>query len=225
MSVAIRATLLLCVSLFIAPSQASITVGGTRLIYSGAENESAISVSNSKDSIPYLIQSWLEGKKGETVNIPFVVTPPLFRLDGGHENTLRVIYTGERKLPEDRESLFWLNVKSIPSMERSNQNRLLIAVNTRLKLFYRPEKLSNEKAREAWKQLKVTKKGGQIEIANPTPYYISLFSFTIGNKKMDQAPMISPFGTVSVSGNGREVFWKAINDYGGITQEAHQMLQ
>jgi P pilus assembly chaperone PapD len=128
------------------PGQASITVGGTRLIYNGAENEASLPVSNSKDAVPYLIQSWIELSENSKEQVPFIVTPPLFRLDGGHENTLRVIYTGETSLPENRESVFWLNVKSIPSMTRSDENRLLIAVKTRMKLFYRPAALASENA-------------------------------------------------------------------------------
>ncbi|MDI8993129.1 fimbria/pilus periplasmic chaperone, partial [Salmonella enterica subsp. enterica serovar Anatum] len=40
---------------------------------------------------------------------PFMVTPPLFRLNGGQKNVLRIIRTGGN-LPEDRESLYWLDI-------------------------------------------------------------------------------------------------------------------
>lgn len=36
---------------------------------------------------------------------PFIVTPPLFRLDAGDSNDLRVLLT-PAQLPNDRESLF-----------------------------------------------------------------------------------------------------------------------
>ncbi|MDI5829406.1 fimbria/pilus periplasmic chaperone, partial [Salmonella enterica subsp. enterica serovar Kentucky] len=35
------------------------------------------------------------------------------------ENTLRIIYAGQ-PLPGDRESLFWMNVKAIPSVDKSH---------------------------------------------------------------------------------------------------------
>ena len=157
--------------------------------------------------------------------VSFIVTPPLFRLDGGHENTLRIIYTGEKTLPDNRESVFWLNVKSIPSMTRSDENRLLIAVKTRMKIFYRPAALASEKSGEAWTKLKFETRGEHLVINNPTPFYVSLYSLTIGNRTIAQPPMISPFSSATVAGSGTQVAWKAINDFGGVTTEKRQMLK
>ncbi|MCG0458169.1 molecular chaperone [Enterobacter cloacae complex sp. ECC445] len=225
MSQLIRTIVLLGACLLSQPGQASITVGGTRLIYNEAENEASLPVSNSKDAVPYLIQSWIELSENSKEQVPFIVTPPLFRLDGGHENTLRVIYTGETSLPENRESVFWLNVKSIPSMTRSDENRLLIAVKTRMKLFYRPASLASENAGEAWTRLAFEPHGERLVINNPTPFYVSLYSLTVGNKTIAQPPMISPFSSETVAGSGKQVAWKAINDFGGVTAEKRQMLK
>ena len=225
MSQLIRTIVLLGTCLLSLPGQASITVGGTRLIYNGAENEASLPVSNSKDAVPYLIQSWIELSENSKEQVPFIVTPPLFRLDGGHENTLRVIYTGETSLPENRESVFWLNVKSIPSMTRSDENRLLIAVKTRMKLFYRPVALASENAGEAWTRLTFEPRGERLVINNPTPFYVSLYSLTVGNKTISPPPMISPLSSVTVAGSGKQVAWKAINDFGGVTTEKRQMLK
>jgi P pilus assembly chaperone PapD len=40
-------------------------------------------------------------------------------------------------LPQDKESLFWLNIKAIPSASQVD-NTLQIAIKTRIKLIYRP---------------------------------------------------------------------------------------
>ncbi|WP_336768278.1 molecular chaperone [Pantoea endophytica] len=205
--------------------QASITVGGTRLIYNASENEASLPVSNTQDGVPYLIQSWVELSENSEGQVPFIVTPPLFRLDAGHENTLRIIYTGEKKLPENRESVFWLNVKSIPSMTRSDENRLLIAVKTRMKLFYRPALLASKLAGEAWEKLKFEPRGEHLLIINPTPFYVSLYSLKVGDKSICQPPMISPFSSETVAGIGKQVTWKAINDFGGVTTEKRQVLK
>ena len=224
MSRLLHAILLLTACLFTLSVNAGITVGGTRLIYNGEENEASISVINSKNSIPYLIQSWIELEENSPAKVPFIVTPPLFRLDGEHENTLRIIYTGEQMLPQDRESLFWLNVKSIPSMEKSDHNQLLIAVKTRMKLFYRPAKLATDNVNDAWKNLHYERSGDRIVISNPTPYYVSLFSLKVGSQAIEHPPMIAPFGTAHITAAGRDVTWKAINDFGGVTEEARQRL-
>lgn len=225
MSQLIRTIVLLSACLIFLPVQASITVGGTRLIYNGNDNEASLPVSNSRDAVPYLVQSWVELGENAKEKVPFIVTPPLFRLDGGHENTLRIIYTGEKKLPDNHESVFWLNVKSIPSMTRSDENRLLIAVKTRMKIFYRPAALASEKAGEAWTKLTFEPRGERLVINNPTPFYVSLYSLTIGNKTIAQPPMISPFSSETVAGSGKQVAWKAINDFGGVTAEKRQMLK
>lgn len=110
-------------------------------------------------------------------------------------------------------------------MTRSDENRLLIAVKTRMKLFFRPAALASEKADEAWTQLTFKPHGGRLVINNPTPFYVSLYSLKVGNKTITQPPMISPFSTETVAGSGKQVSWKAINDFGGVTTEKHQTLK
>lgn len=112
-----------------------MVIGGTRLIYDGNKKESSLSISN-PDKSPYLIQSWVSAQETDTSKVPFIITPPIFRLDGGQDNILRVIRAGGN-LPDDKESLYWLNIKSIPSAEKKN-NTLQIAVKTSIKLIYRP---------------------------------------------------------------------------------------
>ena len=86
------------------------------------------------------MQSWVNADLEGNVKAPFTVTPPLFRLNGGKENTLRVVKTAQA-LPEDRESVFWLSVKTVPPEAEGKGNHLQIAVRTRIKLFYRPASL------------------------------------------------------------------------------------
>ena len=59
-------------------------------------------------------------------------------------NTLRIINATNHQLPGDRESLFWVNVKAIPAMEKDqkNENTLQLAIISRIKMFYRPTHLA-----------------------------------------------------------------------------------
>ncbi|MEI3973708.1 fimbria/pilus periplasmic chaperone [Klebsiella pneumoniae] len=43
----------------------------------------------------------------DSVNVPFIITPLIFRIEPHTGQTLRIMYTGEA-LPNDRESIFWL---------------------------------------------------------------------------------------------------------------------
>jgi fimbrial chaperone protein len=140
-------------------ANAAVTVGATRLIYEGASNETNLTVSNREDDSPYLVQSWVSrfGSTNDESVDNFIVTPPLFRLDANHENILRIIFAGGADVPQDRESLFLMNVKAIPAMsdEQRGKNVLQIALKTTIKLFYRPaglqDSLKDAVAQLSWK--------------------------------------------------------------------------
>lgn len=107
--------LVACLLWWANPIQAGVVVGGTRVVYDAGKKEASLSVNNTEKSLPYLIQSWLENaREDDTTTVPLIITPPLFRLDAEQENILHIVRAGGN-LPNDRESLFWLNVKSIPS--------------------------------------------------------------------------------------------------------------
>lgn len=47
----------------------------------------------------------------EIKKTPFIITPPLFKLDPDKNNVLRIVNI-EDTLPKDRESVYWINVKA-----------------------------------------------------------------------------------------------------------------
>jgi len=125
-----------------ATAHAGVIINGTRLVYHGDKKESSLGLSN-PDSTDYLVQSWVDSGDKNMAKAPFLITPPLFRLDGKEDNVLRVVRTGGN-MPEDRESLFWLNIKAIPSSKnQQGVNTLQIAINTRIKLLYRPASVAS----------------------------------------------------------------------------------
>ncbi|MCS3424434.1 P pilus assembly chaperone PapD [Rahnella sp. BIGb0603] len=202
-------------------AHAGVLVGGTRMIYSGAKKESSLSVNN-PDTVPYLIQSWVETPGSGAEKAPFIITPPLFRLDGGQDNVLRVVRAGG-DLPENQESLYWLNIKSIPSsVKQSEKNTLLVAVKTRIKLIYRPQGIKGVPEDMA-QSLKWQVTGKQLKVINSTPFYMNFLQVKLGNTEVNDATYVAPMSSASfalpagVSGNN--VQWKIISDYGGIGPE------
>lgn len=130
-------TLMLSSLLFPLISHAGVTIGVTRVIYHGDARDESVTIIND-DKEPYLIQSWAQkiNSDGSSTAAPFIVTPPLFRLNAGQRNVLRVIRTGG-SLPEDRESLYWLDIKSIPtSNNKDNHNKIRLAVKAEFKLIF-----------------------------------------------------------------------------------------
>ncbi|CAA0331838.1 putative fimbrial chaperone YcbF [Klebsiella pneumoniae] len=75
----------------------------------------------------------------------------------------------------------------------------------------------------AWQQLKFSQSGGRLTVINPTPYFVSFYAVEVGGQSIDDPGMVAPFGekTWPVSGHGT-VKWRAINDYGGVSDFAQQ---
>ncbi|GAA3899084.1 MULTISPECIES: fimbrial biogenesis chaperone [Gibbsiella] len=206
----------------VAQAQAGIVVGGTRVVYDASKREASLSISNPDKSKPYLIQSWFDNvDDNDKSQVPFIITPPLFRLDAGQENIVRIVRVGGA-IPDDKESAYIVNVKSIPSSDPHAVNQLQITVNTRIKMFYRPAKLPGN-ADEAFKELKFSSAQGKLQARNDTPYYISFYSLKINGREIAEPGMIAPKSTrqwhENAVANGK-VSWSAINDFGGISSVA-----
>lgn len=91
----------------------------TRVVYDGSKKETALPVTNRSDKLPYLLQSWVENIYDSSRG-PFIITPPLFRLDAGDNSSLRIIKT-DGNLPRDKESLFYINVRAIPAVDKKKR--------------------------------------------------------------------------------------------------------
>ncbi|PKB89465.1 long polar fimbrial chaperone LpfB [Ewingella americana] len=207
----------------VTPAQAGVVVGGTRLIYDGGKKESSINISN-PDKNPYLIQSWVDGIEAAGKGIqaeksPFIVTPPLFRLDGDQQNILRIVRAGGT-LSETKESLYWLNIKSIPSAEKK-ENTLQIAVKTRIKLIFRPTGVKSSLV-DAAKTLTWKRVGNSIEVINPSAHYFTFFNVKLNGTAVKNITMVAPqsSATFALPANftGSSLSWQYINDYGGTSQ-------
>ncbi|OAT50773.1 fimbrial biogenesis chaperone [Providencia heimbachae] len=206
--------------LLINTANAGVIIGGTRIIYNEGNKDVSISVEN-PDKIPYLIQSWIDNKE-EKKQSDFTITPPLFRLNADKTNALRIFLT-ENKLPSDKESLFWLNIKTIPATERT-ENSLQIAFKTQIKLIYRPKALKDINFIEEQKKLTWSKSGNHITVQNPTPYFMNFQSITFNGKKVNDVSYAAPFSTTSFEINDTtdrgSVQWEIINDYGAASEPA-----
>ncbi|AML57196.1 molecular chaperone [Serratia rubidaea] len=198
--------------------QAGVVIGGTRVIYDGGKKESSLSISN-PDKVPYLVQSWIDAGEDNAVKAPFVITPPLFRLDDGQNNILRIVRAGGA-LPEDKESLYWVNIKSIPSAPKQD-NTLQIAVKTRIKLIYRPRGLEGS-LNEAAQKVTWQRNGNALQVSNPSPYYLTFFNVKVNGAEVKDATMVAPRSSARFtlpSGNaGGALTWQIINDFGGASK-------
>ena len=197
-------------------SYAGVIIGGTRVNFSGAKKKASLRLTNS-DGLAYLIQSWVEPSIPGGNKAPFIITPPLYRLDKNQQNVMRIILAGQ--LSQDRESMYWLNIKSIPSVT-PRDNTLQVAVKTRIKLIYRPAALKQSSPEEQADKLRWQRTGDRLQVTNPTPYYMNFNEIKVGTVKIDDVTFVAPGATRSYAipsgGTSTPVAFKLINDYGGI---------
>lgn len=200
-------------------AEGGISLGATRVIYPAEAKQTSLAVNNSDNNSRFLINSWIEDEQGQKVKT-FAVTPPLFVSEPNSENTLRIIYVGP-PLPGDRESLFWLNVKAIPSVEKESlagKNVLHLAILSRIKLFVRPSTLTDP-VQEAPEALSFALEGNTLKIANASSYYLSLVNMHINQRKVNNV-MVAPKKSTQVAlppdARG-DLTFQTVNDYGAVT--------
>lgn len=212
-------------SLIITPSFAGVIINGTRVVFHGDKKASSLEISN-PDKIPYLIQSWIEDEKGRT-KVPFFITPPLYRLDEGQSNAEQILKIGD--LPEDKETLFWINIKTIPSAKKI-ENALQIAVKTKIKLIYRPNNLAGSSPESVLEQLKWRYLNStSLSVFNPTPYYINFNNIYINGRGVDNVTYVPPHDEtilkLSENIKSRNLSFTIINDYGGVSEKHSAYLE
>ncbi|WP_071824175.1 MULTISPECIES: molecular chaperone [Photorhabdus] len=204
-----------------------VGIDATRIIYRADSYAATALLRNSSKEAVYLMQVTVSSIPDGSKTAPFLVTPPLFRMEPGSQNQVRIIKTGQA-LPADRESLFWFTAQAIPLSTESNNlsskqssGGVQVLANT-IKLMYRPSGLpvAPEKGFGALR-FKTTAEG--ITITNPSPYYITFTSLKVGGQelmtKQQKENMVSPFSTLFLPLKGvhypAKVSWTVINDLGG----------
>jgi len=164
-------------------AQASVIITGTRVVYPANQKEVTVRFEN-KNQKPALVQVWLdtgdEEVTPEQAHVPFLATPPIFRMEPGKQQVVRLAYTGE-PLPTDKESLFWLNMLEVPPKVHGSEesNQLQLAFRTRIKVFFRPPDLPYQPTQAVEKLHWTLVDGDQgpvLEVHNPTPYHLNFDS-------------------------------------------------
>lgn len=226
-----RFTGLLCAgtimsSLISVQASAAIALDRTRVVFDGGQNSMSLNVNNDNKQLPYLAQAWVEDPQGNKDHLPLTALPPIQRIEPGEHSQVKLqALPGINMLPQDRESLYFFNLREIPP--RSNKpNTLQLALQTRIKLFYRPQALKANSGMAPWQeQLTLTRIGKGYRVNNPTPYYITLAMASARVNGPDEAGfrpmMIPPKDSMPLKGvTGGAPVLTYINDYGGQPQLA-----
>ncbi|RMP59033.1 hypothetical protein ALQ18_00117 [Pseudomonas marginalis pv. marginalis] len=214
-------------ALGLSPSaNAAIGLDRTRVIFDGGKEATSVNITNNNTQLPYLAQGWIENEAGEKITTPLIVLPPVQRLEPGKQSQVKVqALPAAKSLPQDRETVYYFNLREIPP--RSDKaNTLQIALQTRIKLFYRPQAItpSQQDLSNPWQEkLTLAREGDHYRVHNPTPYYVTLVDAR-SSKDGKTVPgfeplMVPPKGSLLLSPSaealGTTPYLAYVNDYGG----------
>lgn len=224
-------------------------LNASRLVVMGdAKGGALITALNNSDNV-YLVQSRVYPAQGLTGypsdkggGTPFLVTPPLKRMGPQSRLPLRILVTPQSTLPQDRESLFFLSAKAIPSVSppdahaEKNANdaggapaspRVVMALQQFIKLYYRPAGLKPHAIfdGDVAQHLTMRLSGKQLHVDNPTPYYITFGLLKVNGKTIDQKALrvlTPPMGgqdyPLPASVTHGTVEWQVIDEFGLVTK-------
>lgn len=195
-----------------------ISLGTTRVIYPINSKQVPLNLSNRGSKDRYLVNAWVENE-AEEKSKDLLITPPIFISQPKSENTFRIVKI-KQDLPTDRETVYWINVKSIPSInkeELEKSNVLQLAVLTRIKLFIRPDNLAYS-SELATKHIRFFNSNQGLMIENNSPYFLNLTQIKIDDADSPNM-MISPLSKQILSTKkGNTISFQSINDYGGLNE-------
>ncbi|ECP4390145.1 fimbria/pilus periplasmic chaperone, partial [Salmonella enterica] len=148
-------------------SPAAVNVDRTRIIMDATQKTVAITLNNDDKTTPFLAQSWVTDADGVRTDA-LMALPPLQRIDAGQKSQVRITQVRglTDRLPQDRETLFWFNVRGVPP-KPGEDNVLQLAMQSQLKLFYRPKAIIRSSSDQPERKLTAERNAGHLTLRNP----------------------------------------------------------
>lgn len=215
-------------------SAASLQIAMTRVIITDSQKDVGVRVNN-VGKTPSLTKVWIsdeemKGLEGSNDEVPFFISPPVTKIDAGKGKVFRIFALDSTKsaLPQDRESVFWLNVLDIPPREENaaSQNGISMALRTIIKVFFRPSALKGTLSSAAeGLTFSMQAEGGntKVIVSNNHGYYISLNKLILktgSSEKEIPSRMLEPFSTSEFvfenvsAGAGSSIVYRYITEQG-----------
>ncbi|MDQ1886566.1 fimbria/pilus periplasmic chaperone [Aeromonas salmonicida] len=210
---------LMAASCWAGSAQAALSLDKTRYIFNGNEKAINLLISNTEKET-YGGQIWLENVRETDTRPSFIAAPSFFKVKGASQQSVRILQAFEH-LPQHMESVYWLNLQELPPAREGSG--LTVAVRSRVKVFYRPAALLEDR-KGAEQRIRVQQRPEGKALVNDTPYIFAITALldAKGNKLTPKDPkasgvlsMFMPGDTIDIS--GLDVTQVAsINDFGVI---------
>ncbi|MGK3632153.1 fimbrial biogenesis chaperone [Enterobacter cloacae] len=201
---------------------ATVSPDRTRIIFNASAKSVSVRLINQSKTDPYLAQSWIEDKEGKKTREFISPVPPLLRIEPDEQAQVRLMAQQNlSRLPADRESLFYYNMREIPP-KAEQKNVMQIAMQSRLKLFWRPKAIELKEGQFVpLDKVVISRASGTLQFKNSSPYYITVGYIGLNGKTLlpgAESVMIEPFGQASQSLAKLPAEFQVgyISDYGGL---------
>lgn len=198
-----KGLLVLFISSIVLPAHAGIVIYGTRIIYPAEKNEVLVQMMNQGERSS-LVQSWIDDGDTtlppEKINVPFLLTPPVAKVAANSGQQLK-IKKMPNMLPDNKESLFFLNVLDIPpnNPDSTGKNVLKFAMQNRIKLFYRPKGIAPVN-KSTFQKLSMKRSGSIYSIKNDAANWITVTEVKANNVKINnESIMLAPLSSADVA--------------------------
>ncbi len=196
----------------------------TRLIIAEGANGGSVVLDNRTDQA-YFVRAHLEDSEHVKTQLG-MVRPPLFQVKPQQAGRMRVVID-QKKVPTDRESMFWLYTKSYPAKSpEEKKQQLNFNFVIQMKVFYRPDGLKGSLLKAAEK-LQWCLDKGRLFVKNDSPFNVSLVGLLVNEKPMDTNKVVKPYSEidlgVSLKGNIDKLSWYIIDDFGSVKQFSTKM--
>ncbi len=215
---------LLLTILFSSATLSNVIITGTRIIYPADADSIAVQLTNNSKTSS-LVQSWIdngdENSTPENSEAPFYLSPPIVKIEGLQGQQLKIKKI-PRKLPENVESVFFLNVLDIPKTPESakGKNAIQLATRSRIKIFYRPIGLT-ESPDEVINNASYQIKNNKILVKNNSQYHLTIAAIAPSNDKnnsLTDSAMIAPMSEKELPIKGimknHDLILMYVDDYG-----------
>lgn len=203
-------------------AHATVSPDKTRIVFNASAKSVSVRLTNQSKTEPYLAQSWMEDVNGKKTRDYISPLPPMVRIEPDEQVQVRLMGQPTlSRLPQDRETLFYYNMREIPPRTQE-KNVMQIAMQSRLKLFYRPKAIELKEGQIVpLDKITVSRTAGGLTLNNPTPYHITVgYLGTDGKTLLPGAAsiMAAPFATASQDVKNLPAQFQLgfVGDYGGL---------
>ena len=201
----------------------AIAAGGvqldrTRVHMKDGATKTAYALINNSDG-PVLASGTITNLDGSPTTA-MTVSPSIYQVKskGTHQGSILLL----EPLPQDRESVFWLNVKTItPEKTDGSASNMQFAIGQRIKVFYRPKDVKQDTRIAAEKLLWTRTKDG-IKAVNSSQVSLTLAEISAGNLKKELSDVLLPMSEIEWKyklSNANEMTFTYVDEYGNFVKQ------